>query len=128
MDLSLVPQIAQWTTDQLAELWKNPTVNNVTLGVAAGAIYDVIKRFFHKPAAIGALEEAQAAPQNPDNLQALNLQIEKYLKEDPAFRDELLKLVPQELKLTRITQRQKVGNNSVGTIIAGNRNTVKIQK
>jgi hypothetical protein len=127
MDFSLVPQIAQWTTNQLAMLWATPT-GNIVLGVTASGVYDVVKRFFRKPAAAGALEEAKAGPRNPDNLAALKVQIAKHLKEDPAFREELLKLVPQELKLKKVTQQQRLGDNSIGTQIVGNQNSVNIKK
>ena len=106
--------------------WANPAVKDIALGVTANGVYDLVKRFFRKPAAIAVLAEAQAAPQNADNLQALTGQIAKLLKEDPAFLAELAKLAPQEV--TQVSQRQRVGNNSVAVQIHGDNNPVNIKK
>ena len=124
--------MALWTTNQLVSLWTAPhvaeDVANVALGVTANGVYDVVKRFFNrKPVAAAVLEQAQADPKNLDNLQDLTGQIARLLNEDPAFRDELAKLVPSQVMQSHNTQDQKMGDNSTGVQNIGSGNSFNIK-
>jgi hypothetical protein len=57
-------------------------------------LLQLLKNKLTKPAAAGVFQEAVEAPAVPENWEALRLQILKALKEDEAFRRELLELFP----------------------------------
>ena len=119
--------IASWATDQLASVWTSPQVaedaKTVALSVTARGIYDFIKQFFSKkPKAAIVLEQAQEDPEDQDKLQELTNQIACLLKEDQAFRNELVKLVPPQV----MQLNQTVSNNSMGIQNLGNGNSFNI--
>jgi len=84
---------------------------DLALGVAANAIYDLIRRRFTRPAAAGALAEVEENPRSETNWEALRVQLRKALEEDPSFRDELLPLLPKELLAPSVSQQVTVIGN-----------------
>ena len=62
-------------------------------GVTANAIWDAIRRGLKRPAQVEAIEDVQWAPNREENWETLRDLIAQSLKEDKAFRNELLALV-----------------------------------
>ena len=125
MDLATISQTAQWACNELAAFWITPP-GNLTIGVTANAVYGLLKRSLLRPAASGALEEAKAGPMDEDNLKALKLQIEKQLKEDQAFADELLKLVPREVQSNWNLHQNVIGSGNIATGYTGGNVDIKL--
>jgi hypothetical protein len=115
-----VAQVAQTAVELLKQYWAPATVGMLATGTlreAGRSLFVWLKEKFTKPAAAGALEEAEASPDNPTRLEALALQIRSALEDDPGFREELLARVPPAL-LQNMSVTQ-VGNDNVSVQATG---------
>ena len=87
-------------------------VEIVKLGVVAGGgpgaagamaqagkdLWGWLKGVFTKPAQAEAVREAEQAPDDALNWEAVKVQLAKALRDDPAFRDELLGRLPTDVR------------------------------
>ena len=86
----------------------------------AGKLWDFLKGRFTKPAASGALQEVEQAPEEEDNWEALKIQLKRALKEDETFRKELVGLLPKEVMDAAVTQTATtIGNNNITSQLSG---------
>ncbi len=93
------------------------------MGEAGKEVWGWLKSKFTKPAQQAAVADLEAAPQDEVNWDALKVQLIKALRDDEAFRLELLGQLPKEVQ-QHITQTATVtGNGNVVTQIAGSGNT-----
>ena len=123
-----IAQLAQAAVELLKQSWA-PAAGGMlatgTLREAGRSLFVWLKEKFTKPAAAGALQEAEASPNNPTKLEALVLQIRSALEDDPGFREELLARVPSAL-LQNMSVTQ-VGTGNVSSQVSGTGHHITIQ-
>jgi hypothetical protein len=123
-----IAQLAQTAVELLKQYWAPAAVGMVATGIlreAGRSLFVWLKEKFTKLAAAGALEEAEASPNNPTKLEALALQIRSALEDDPGFREELLARVPPALlQSMSVTQ---VGNDDISVQASGTGHHITIQ-
>ncbi|TWI68129.1 hypothetical protein LZ24_02609 [Desulfobotulus alkaliphilus] len=72
-----------------------------------------------------ALVRAQELPEDEEILDTLRYQLEREMKENPAFMEEIRDLLPKEKSMTNIKQTQiNTGNNITSTQVIGYGNVV----
>jgi hypothetical protein len=88
--------------------------------IAAETVWNFLKGKFTKPAASGALEEVEQAPQNNTKWEVLKLQIKSALEEDDNFRKELEALLPKGVVEKAVTQTaNNIGDNNITSQLSG---------
>ncbi len=90
---------------------------------AGKSIYAFLASSLTTKAAAGALEDANANPAEPLNLNALQTQIALAAKKDPAFAEQLRALLPAAAETTIMTATQ-TGNQNISTQIKGDSNRI----
>ena len=95
-----------------------------------GDVWDAVKAKLTRPAAKEAIEDFEAKPEDENRTRALARQLEKALEADPAFREELARLVEAipEKERTAIQQIANViGDRNINPQVAGSNNRIDIQ-
>jgi hypothetical protein len=69
---------------------------------------------FTRPADLGALEQIEQDPSNPDNWDDLGDRIRRALERDPDFREEFMAIIPSEFRAPyNIQTAITIGNGNV---------------
>jgi hypothetical protein len=126
-----IAPLAQAAVELLKQYWAPAAVGMLATGTlreAGRSLFVWLKEKFTKPAAAGALQEAEASPDNATKLEALALQIRSVLEDDPAFREELLARVPPALLQNMSVNQEGSGNISVQTSGAGHHITIQTDR
>jgi len=97
------------------------------LSQAGKEVWVWLKSRFTKPAQQAAVADLEAAPQDAANWEALKLQLLKALRDDEAFRQELLARLPEQVKQS-ITQNANVPGNSNVVVQSAGGGTIHIQR
>ena len=100
------------------------------VGSRVVGLWDLVREKLTGPAAEEAVRDLEARPNDQRRQMALELQLEKALEADPAFRDQVAALLREmEEKGGRpITQiASTVGDHNVTTQIAGSGNTTIVR-
>jgi hypothetical protein len=123
-----IAPLAKAAVEVLKQSWAPAAGGMLATGAlreAGRSLFVWLKEMFTKPAAAGALQEAEASPDNATKLEALALQIRSALEDDPGFRAELLaRLPPALLQNMSVTQ---IGNGDILVQASGAGHQITIQ-
>jgi hypothetical protein len=123
-----IAPLAQAAVELLKQSWAPAAGRMLATGTfreAGRSLFVWLQEKFTKPAAAGALQEAEASPTNAIKLEALALQIRSALEGDPGFRAELLARVPPAL-LQNMSVTQ-IGNDDISVQASGAGHQITIQ-
>lgn len=104
----------------------------------------IIEKFDGRPAAEGAAQELVVNAEDPDNQEAFNLQLKKMLRDDPAFAEEVVRLLKAEQSNAAVQNMGSgaaasggsvaagaggiaIGGNVGGSVVFGNNNTIQAE-
>jgi hypothetical protein len=96
-----------------------------------GDVWDAVKAKLTRPAATEAIEDFVDKPEDENRRRALVRQVEKALEADPAFREELAKLVEAIPKKDRAAIQQIAnftGDRNITVQSAGAGNQVSVDR
>lgn len=116
-------QLAQQAIQALQAHWGvvGAALADGALKEAGKSVFVWLKERFTSKAAAGALEEAEADPENTRKSKALALQIEDAIETDPEFRERLVALLPTTQSAT------VTGNDNVTVQNTGSGNQFSIR-
>jgi len=96
-------------------------------GPEAGKVYGWLKSKLTRPTAVTALQQATAAPNDEQNWDDLRHQLETLLQ-DESLRKELAALLPTASVSTTNQAINQSGSQNAAAQVAGNRNSVNINR
>jgi hypothetical protein len=79
----------------------------------------IVEKFEGRPAAEGAAQELVVNAEDPDNQEAFNLQLKKMLRDDPAFAEEVVRLLKAEQHNAAVQNMGSGAAASGGSVAAG---------
>ena len=97
---------------------------------AGKSLFNLMTEVFTSKAASGALEEAAEKPADPDSAAALKVQIEKTIKTNPEFAENLRKLIgslPEEGRTRIVQTASQTGDKNVINQVAGDSNKISVR-
>ncbi len=131
----MIPPGVEHLAAQAVELVKShwilaaSPVADSALKEAGKSIFTFLKDRLTRPAAAGALEELEQAPQEQANATAVKLQIEKEAAANPDFEKALRNLIESfpPTVMQQISQKvTQTGDNNKSAQVSGNNNQTRI--